>query len=856
MDLSKRIYAQISLMKKNNLSYSQGTLNIIRNIPGTRFFSILIMIVLLGVGLSSCVTINDPEASQDYTADTVGTLDARTILGQSFVSRRPDFNGLTVWVSQLNKTADSVSLANSNNLEVQLFTAPGDRVPIFSTTIVIPPSGTQLPINISIPNQANPPGQSYYIQLVNTTGCIQVNGRNEDAYPLGQAYMNSQPLNADIAFRLSYDYGFSSLIGDIVGSLSSIWLIIPLIIVLWLPGWLLLDFSGLKSHYDFGGQVALAIGFSLAVTPLLMLWTSVMKLKWTTKSVEIAAGILIAIFIYRLIYNGISLYKTRSLVHITVTPENSLLLKQGHAQKTITSLALILVFLATLTTRLVMIRDLATPAWVDSVHHALITSLILDKGAFPATYQPFIDISSSAYHAGFHSIAAAFTWLSQLDLARSLLILGQVLNALTVFSIYLLAKAFTRSPGVGLFAAIISSSLTPMPAYYTSWGRYTELTGLLLLPVIIMLIQSWIDNVAPRKTIWIIASGAISAGGLFMIHYRVLAFMACLVFLLLIFHILRNPSSGQFHVARLLLIVSSMAILGIILTLPWFIQAFRTSLLPYITTVTTSSVPLFQGFTWSYLASALGKQALVLAGLGVVWGIIKKQRLPFIMIAWVILLFFLANLGALKLPGGEMVNISSVEIMLFIPISILGGYFIHELLAQWKEIIPNRLAVPSLGILVVFSGFVVFLGARQLVPILNPITILTRNADLQAIQWISENIPASETIVINPFAWGYGLYAGNDGGFWISPLSGRKSLPPPVLYGISPEASQINSFSQQVISLAPDPTALWELMHSYQLHYIFIGARGGVFFPGKLTASNLFSTLYHQAGAWVLAVKP
>ena len=30
------------------------------------------------------------------------------------------------------------------------------------------------------------------------------------------------------------------------------------------------------------------------------------------------------------------------------------------------------------------------------------------------------------------------------------------------------------------------------------------------------------------------------------------------------------------------------------------------------------------------------------------------------------------------------------------------------------------------------------------------------------------------TVLINPFTWGYGLYAGNDGGFWISPLAGRK----------------------------------------------------------------------------------
>ena len=194
--------------------------------------------------------------------------------------------------------------------------------------------------------------------------------------------------------------------------------------------------------------------------------------------------------------------------------------------RSLTSIVLILIFLVSLAVRLIMVRDLATPAWVDSVHHALITRLILNTGGYPSSFQPYLDISPTVYHPGFHSIAAIFTWLTNLDLAKSLLILGQVLNALSVFSVYLLAKTLTHRSTAGLFAAFVTGFLTPMPAYYTSWGRYTELTGLLILPVVLALIQTWLDEKAKKKTVWIILLGALASAGLFMIHYRVVVFLA------------------------------------------------------------------------------------------------------------------------------------------------------------------------------------------------------------------------------------------------------------------------------------------------------------------------------------------
>ncbi len=798
----------------------------------------------------------DPETFQDYNSDAVVTLDARTILGQSFVSRRPDLTSITIWLTRVGNSAGMPQPAEANVLIAQLYLSPAAGTQVFATPVAIPSAANHLPITISIPGQKYPAGQAYFLRVSNASGTVQVDGRNGDAYPDGQAYLNDQPINADIAFRVAYDYGFSTFIGDVANLLPAAWLIIPLLIILWLPGWLLIEFSGLALRYDLGERVALAGGLSLAVIPIILLWTTTLKIRWTSTGLWLVSGFLIAILAGRLIFNTLTHRKDNATRGVSQQSDTQSTLRRKLSSSILQSLALFLIFLAALAIRLIMVRDLATPAWVDSVHHALVTRLIMENGAYPATYLPYFDFSPSMYHPGFHSIAAAFTWLSRLDLARSLLVLGQVLNAFTVFSVYLFTKTLTKSAPAGLFASIITGFISPMPAYYTSWGRYTELTGLLLLPVIIALIRPWLEGQAHKKTGWVILLGGLAAGGLFMIHYRVLAFMACLVLAYFLIQLFRQPSSPGNHPFRLLWLVFAMAALAIILVLPWFIPTLRTTLVPSITANIPTSNPFFQGFSWPYLTSALGKQAMVLGGLGLLWGILKRERFSFMIALWVVFLFFMANLGALRLPASSLITTPTVEIMLFLPISILGGYFISQLTSLWKQVIPSRLAAPAYGIFLVSIIFVSYLGARQLVPILNPVTILSRQADLASIDWLNDNIPKGETVVINPFAWGYGLYAGNDGGYWISPLAGRQTLPPPVLYVLDQESAQITTLAQQVQAAGSDPQALRDLLQAHQLTYIYIGARGGAISPDKLISSELFSLLYYQDGVWILAVKP
>jgi hypothetical protein len=145
-----------------------------------------------------------------------------------------------------------------------------------------------------------------------------------------------------------------------------------------------------------------------------------------------------------------------------------------------------------------------------------------------------------------------------------------------------------------------------------------------------------------------------------------------------------------------------------------------------------------------------------------------------------------------------------------------------------------------------------------LIPILNPITLLFREADRPAITWVEDHLPEDATILVNPFSWGYGLYAGNDGGFWITPLTGRQTLPPPVLYGFDNRTDNIlatNATIQKTMEYASNPTALHGMMKTENIGYIFIGQRGGRFSPRGLQESGLFNLLYQMDGVWIFQAR-
>jgi hypothetical protein len=804
-----------------------------------RLFRLATLLLLLAGALllSGCVSLQDAEVSQVFRADQVGVISKDHRVGQSLISRRSGLNSVQLYLRPLGDQAQWPDQI----LTFKLYHSPQDAAPLVQSRLSLQALSQRDPAAFNFAPQNDPPQTSYYIELSVDSGQVAVSGRNDNQYPGGQLYVDGAAQNKDLSFSTSYDYGTAATWLDMQTWLGRLWLLIPLLLGLWLPGRLLLRLTHFEDGLDSGERLALSVGLSLAVIPTVMVWTTLLGLRWQAGSVWAAALILLAVYLW--LQRAPMLKFLRSLRGYRPSP---------------LMLALLAVVLFSGGLRLAMVRDLSASPWVDSIQHAMITQMIVEQGHFPTSYAPYIQMDTANYHSGFHSSLAVFLWLSGLDIASGMLWFGQVLNALMVLAVYQFTKLATRSPAAGVVAALICGVFTPMPAYYTSWGRYTQLAGLLILPGAVTFIDALFRAPTGQKR-GAFFLAALAASGLTLTHYRVLAFMLCLVLAYLVVRFITSigDASRRGGFWRSLAWLAGAGLAAILLTLPWLPGTLETLVLPR-SGVIAQPPSFFGDFAWGYLNSAWGRQALWLATGGLLLALLRRWKLAVISVLWVGLMFFLANLGALRLPGGNFINNSSVEISLFMPIAVLGGTFVADLFDLAKGYLPAW-GKPALAGLLVLGGVAsTFFAGQALLPILNPVTMLFREGDRPAIAWVAENVPADASILINPFSWGYGIYAGNDGGYWIVPLAQRRTLPPPILYGYDNNQARRSAridFEKQVLDLSSDPAGLHALLLEQHIDYIYLGVRGGALSPSLLSHDPGFQVLYAQGGAWVFRVR-
>ncbi len=293
--------------------------------------------------------------------------------------------------------------------------------------------------------------------------------------------------------------------------MSAIWLPwLAGLCLLWLPGALLARWVlRLPRHPDWIVQWAVELGLGLAWWPLLLLWTTTAGLRWSADAGQAVALLLC----------------TGGLAAVLAVPRSRWRVRAAYVQRHwLWLLFFACVLVLTGLTRLLQIRGLALPAWVDPVHHLVIVRLLATQGAVPAAFDPYIPGGVFNYHWGFHAPLAWLVWVLRLTepmaMADLLLHYGQLLNTLTVVMVYAAGRTLFASRRAGLWAAVLAGVVSWFPAYYVTWGRYTHLAGMLLLCV--LLVSLWRLQQRPGWGLW--AAVVMLAGGLALVHVRVAFF--------------------------------------------------------------------------------------------------------------------------------------------------------------------------------------------------------------------------------------------------------------------------------------------------------------------------------------------
>jgi hypothetical protein len=497
------------------------------------------------------------------------------------------------------------------------------------------------------------------------------------------------------------------------------------------------------------------------------------------------------------------------------------------------------------------VRDLAFPMWVDSPHHAVVSRLLAETGQVPPSYQPVLPIDQFTYHFGFHAVAVAFQWFTSLSVPEGYLFLGQILNGLMPLAIYTFVFALTSRARAALVAAFFVGWVSLFPAYYVSWGRYSQLSGLIILAP--LLAAMWrLARLEPAIGLrhWAPSLGVVAllAGGLILTHYRVTAFFS--VFALV------AAAAGR---RRAWLWMTAAALAAMTLSAPWLWRLIQPWFLPMaLVPSRLASSPGYNDFPVAYFQSALERGWIILAALCLAWGLLRRQRPMAALAGWVAVTFATLNIG----PGSWLVNNNSWAISLFVPGALALGWGIDDLgrMAMRQRRRGGRLgrgvATVLVAALIGLFTYAAVHGLRAQIAVVNPATMLATADDAEALEWVDANAPHEAAFWVNSWIWSQGVWSAPDGGAWLWPLLGRRTTMPPLDYNLQRDwFAAVNALNERLskITDADAPETL-SLLRENGVTHVFIGARGGYLKPEMFVNASHYRLLFTNGAAWVFEV--
>ncbi|MCB8943185.1 MAG: hypothetical protein H6658_05475 [Ardenticatenaceae bacterium] len=687
------------------------------------------------------------------------------------------------------------------------------------------------------PAQAHSAGQTYTLRLSGSDdNTVTVWGYDVDVYGPGAMQLVFGDDGAAVAETAVQDLRFltrtqltwrDALIALRTRFLYDSWLIFLTLIFIPLPGCLLLlvlrNRGELRGTGDVAAWWGLALALGIAIWPLL--WYGVTLLNGRITNwllwLLLIVGWSAAFFLWQSRRERTPLPARRSPLH------------WQHA-------ALLLLLLLSLATRFLAVRDLDFPAWVDASRHGLITAVMTSNGQTPTDYAPYLPtVARFPYHFGFHTLAASLQLMTDWPLPQLLLVLGQLLNGLMPLLLYTAVYHITRRPTPALLAAFLVGLPFFFPAYYATWGRFTQLTAMLIMPV--LLAATWRLLRGETANWWLVG---LLATGLFYVHFRV--FLLYLPFVPIAWIVNRARQTGWLALATAV---------SLLLTAPRLYQLWVTS---EPTAVIRSTITNYNLFPFSYVQTGWEQQFLWLAALGFLlclaawWQRHQWPTLPLTLVGWIATLFILLAGERLNLPETSLININSMYITVFVPLAI---FLAIVAVGTWRWLLPPRLLwqIPATILLGSLIALTTLFGIRQQITILNSQTILAQTADLPALLWAKDNLPAEAKVAVNSWQWLGDTWAGSDGGAWLVPLTGLTSTTPPADYLYNLDLFlEVKAFNEGATAVSdwslPEP-ADW--LRQQGVTHIFIGAKGGFFDPAALLKNPHTRLIYGHDSTFI-----
>jgi len=810
----------------------------------------LLLLTLAGCQFSGDALVDADQVSWDGQSSMA--LEPGQPVGQTFVARHGGLAGVEFFLIPAAPSARSLTL--------HLRSEPQAEADLATASLQLPPGAEPGFYRFAFSPLEASHGQYYYAFLEGIEPGISVALAPGEAYLDGAAHQGHHPLDAQTALRLVYSPRYVAL--DL---LRAAWgwlgLLAAAALLFVMPGWALLAWLWPGRRLSWAETLGLATGISLALYPLLFLWTDLVGLHLGSAYAWLpaASGIAALLWHYRcwlLSFPG--RWRTRlgkERLRAWARPEA--------LWPDLTLIALLgLVF----GVRLLTVRTLDAPMWGDSYQHTMIVQLLIDKGGLFDSWAPYVSLDQFTYHFGFHSTAAALHWITRLPASTTTLWTGQLLNVLAVVALYPLAYRMAAGLNnasrrwAGVVTVLFAGLLCHMPMAYSNWGRYTQLAGQAILPAAAWLTWEAIDEsgFTARRAAVI----ALVVSGLGLTHYRVLLFYGC--FVVGLFLVSLRERSGWKLVWRL----TGAGAGSVLLFFPWFWATYGTVVQQMfvieITTPAKQTLALLREYNQigdlrAFLAP-LGWLTLVI-GLGL--GLWERMRGILLLAIWWLALLIITNPAWFSLPGTGIISNFALFIAAYVPAAIASGY----LAARLMNAIGQRRSMLALAVLLTVG--LGLWGATQRLSDLDPGShALVTRPDLRAAAWIRDNTPTDSRLLINSFfAYGGTSPVGADGGWWLPLLAGRQVTVPPLAYGgevpLEAEArGRIQALNMRLSESDPDNPDLLALLQAEGVTHVYVGQRQGrvnnpsrsPLDPHLLVQSANYQLVYRQDRVWIFEV--
>ncbi len=638
-------------------------------------------------------------------------------------------------------------------------------------------------------------------------------------------------------------FGSTDLVQWIWGALPRILFLLVVVVALYLlPGLALLQILWRGVAISRAERLALACGISVALPPLLLEIAHLVGLpwtRWTTLGYVVVAAIAVA-------------------PRFNSTWRNSTRLPVGPSWSTIMLASLIGIALLV---RLYIVRGLPVGMWGDSYHHTMIAQLLVDNRGLFSSWKPYAPLVTFTYHYGFHANVALFHWLSGISVSQSVLYVGQIIGTATLPLAYVLTTRLLRSHAAGLWAVALTGFINTQPAYYVNWGRYTQLTGQVLLPVVVL---CWVEAIECSRRNWrrIVVAGIVTAC-LVLTHYLVTIFAALFLSAYLLAYIVRHRNQHALQqVAGTALLIGALAL---VLTTPWLLNL----LTGYLTHIAAGVVSKNSGAKAAATSDTLPaltplfltSMILALAFVGLLLACVRRTWNVMLLAVWSGLLILASRPNLVGLPGKGIITDFTAYIALYLTVIPIAAYALsygQQLLGAWRPRVSNAVATV---LLMTSTAW----GVHWQQDVLNPANELFTPADADAMTWVRKSTPADAHFLVNMFpAYDNTVVVGSDGGWWLPLLTGRHTTLPPITYAsewaaIPHYIQSVNEFAAKLRAHPLPSEQGIKLMRDAGIRYIYTGAHVGQDDPIDVQALRhhpAFRVAYDRMGVVIFALLP